>query len=153
MIADDVYRVRLQAAVKHLRAWAAEYSDCADVVDEDTPDYWRLSVAPHAPSACPVELVLHRDQRFDAQIGDEVYESRDVTGFEEFAPLLEAVASGRVVTRTWTTLGTGAVHSVETIVGAEPRPICDERANSVVANVVPREACVAKDRHWLPYRR
>lgn len=153
MIAEDVYRTRLLAAVDRLRSWAAAHADCAEILDEESRDYWRLLIRPHVASACPIEIVVHRDQRFDAQIGDEVYESRPVERFDHFAPLFEAVAGGKVITRTWATAGTGSLHSVETIIDIGDSEIRDERINAAVANFAGRDACVAIDRHWLPYRR
>ena len=153
MRAHDVFRAELTEAISRLRAFVDTLSDCAGVDQAETSDYWRLALRPRSPLACPVELILYRQQLWDAQIGDEEYVDRRIERTDLFPPLVEAIVAGRVVTRTWRTPGTGLLHSVETIVTLPDRTFTDERRNAPVADVVPRAACVAADRHWLPYRR
>lgn len=153
MQSDDVFRNELAGAIDALRACKAEYADCAEMEEVGTADYWRLAVAPRLPGACPMELILHRDQRYDAQIGEETYEALPVERLDLFAPLFRAVAAGQVVTRTWVTPATGALHSVETIVRLERGTLTGERLIEPLASLVGREECVARDRHWVPWRR
>jgi hypothetical protein len=153
MRAHDVFKTELTTAVASLRAYAETLSDCARVEQAETSDYWRLAVRPRAPLACPFELILYRQQLWDAQIGEEEYVDRKIDRLGLFLPLLKAIVAGRVVTRTWRTPGTGQIYSVETIVGLSDGTFRDERRDPAIAAVFPHEACVASDRHWLPYRR
>lgn len=153
MLSDDTFRNELADVITALRAWKARNDDCAMIEEAETGDFWRLMVAPRMERACPLELILHRAQRYDALIGEETYEGLPVERLDIFAPLVEAVADGRVVTRTWATPATGALHSVETIVQLERGTLTGERMIDPVASLVGREACVARDRHWVPYRR
>jgi hypothetical protein len=153
MRAHDVFKAELTRAITRIRAFVETLAYCAHVDQTETSDYWRLALRPKSLLACPVELILYRQQLWDAQIGNEEYVDRRIERIDLFPALVEAIVAGRVVTRTWRTPGTGLLHSVETIVTLPDRTFTDERRIAAVADVVPRAACVATDRHWLPYRR
>lgn len=153
MLSDDAFRNELAGVIDALRAWKSRNADWAAIDEEETPAFWRLAVQPKEARACPLEIVLHRNQRYDAQIGEESYEGLPVERLDLFEPLVDAVAEGRVVTRTWATPATGAVHSVETIVHLGRGTLTGQRLVDPVASLVERDACVARDRHWVPYRR
>ena len=123
------------------------------LVDDELPAYWRLAARPHLGSACPFDLILHESAAFDVTIGPETYDGLPVSDLALFGPLLAAIAEGKVITRTWSTVGTGQVRRVETIVqpnGCEMwRQVRDEPAFAAV----PLEACVRHDRHYTPFTR
>lgn len=153
MLADDVFRNGLRELIAELRTWTLQNADCATVEEAETDAFWRFAVSPRSACGCPLEIIVHRDQHYDAQIGDEVYEGLSVERLDLFARLVDAIAGGRVITRTWATPATGAVHSVETIVDLPGGTLTGERRIDTVAALADRAACVARDRHWVPYRR
>ena len=153
MLSDDTFRAQIDAVIDGLHGWADANRHLARMEEVRTPRFWRLAMEPRKADACPFELILHADQRYDAAIGPEVYEDRPIERVDLFAPLLAAVVAGRVVTRTWRTAGTGAIHSVETIVRFEKGTLTGERVDTTVAACVALESCLASDRHWLPYDR
>jgi hypothetical protein len=153
VLSDDAYRREIDAVIEKLGAWAAANRDFAHVIEERNALYWRLAVAPHVPGACRFELILRSDRRFDVVIGAETYEDRTVERFDDFVSLPIAVSEGRVITRTWFSAGTGARHTVETIVDLGTSAFTGVRPIEPTASHMTREACIAHDRHWLAYRR
>lgn len=115
MHADDQFRLAFDAATTALTAWAERQRETAEIEIEDLGTFWRLSLAPTAANACPVDLILHRDsQRYDIQIGPETYEALVIETFELFEPLLAAVVAGRVTTCRVESAVSGALLAVET---------------------------------------
>lgn len=153
MLAIDAFRTRLGDAILRLQSWAKGLSDVADVAETKGRGFYRLSIQPHEANACPVELILRDDQNYDAQIGPESYENRPIEQLEIFLPMLEAIAAGRVVTRSWRTSATETLHSVETILSLDGGILTGERDIVGIADAIPRDRCIALDRHWAPYRR
>jgi hypothetical protein len=155
MQSDDQFRLAFDAATVRLTAWADRQRDTADVVVETIGAFWRLSLVPHAVNACPVELILHRDtQSFDVQFGPETYEAQPIVTFDPFEPLLDAAVAGRVITRNVSSGGGGLMIMVQTVVQPEDRiPWIAERHLVAGAHFADPTASVARDRHWVPYRR
>ncbi len=154
MGATDVFRTELQNAIAGIRYWVPSLRHVAELKEDDElPAYWRLAARPHLGSACPFDLILHESAAFDVTIGPETYDGLPVSDLALFGPLLAAIAEGKVITRTWSTVGTGQVRRVETIVqpnGCEMwRQVRDEPAFAAV----PLEACVRHDRHYTPFTR
>ncbi len=155
MLAADAFRPQLHAAIETLRAWSRGLADCATIDEAEAADHWRVTIAPHAPAACPVELILHAGQRFDIAIGPETYEDQPLDDIALFASLLGAIAEGRVVTRTWSTQATGAVVETETVIdlsGDGGAKWAGSRADPVLGRLTTRDACEARTRHYAPYR-
>ena len=153
-ISHDVYRSRLQTVVESLRYWIPSVADAARVEELESPDYWRMTVSPHVTGACPFELLLRSDRRFDIQIGGEIHEDLEMMLFEDFLPLAEAITQGRVVQRRWVSTATGALREVETIVTFVSGNVWSQsRIEKAVADKIPRQAAERRDRHFLPYRR
>jgi hypothetical protein len=96
MLPDDVFRERLEQTLIDLEAWADEMRDCADIEIAASERYWRLSVRPHFPAACPFDLLLHREQTFDLAIGGQHYENKPIERLDLFLKLVKAIAAGRV---------------------------------------------------------
>jgi len=116
MLPDDLFRSRLQTTITALKYWAPSIADAARVEESETGNYWKIAVAPKLTNACPFELILHFDQRYDLAIGEETYEGLPIESFDIFLPFVEAVADGRVVQRHWVSRLTGLERSVETLV-------------------------------------
>lgn len=153
MLSDDAYRREIDAVIAELEARAAAFEAVTEMLVERNALYWRMAIAPYVPGACRFELVLRSDRRFDVVIGGETYEDRQVDRFDLFVPLLEAVSEGRVITRHWLQAGTGALHTIETIVDLGGISFTAERRIAPPTSRATRETCIARDRHWLPYRR
>ena len=157
MDSDDTIRSRLQSTIASLRYWVPSIADAARVDETERPGFWQISVAPKIAGACPFELILRTDRssgRFDCVIGGEVYEDRDLASPDEFLPLVEAIADGRVIQRRWLSTATGVLRKVETIVAlANGKTWRQVRAVPTAAADADTDAVEHRDRHFLPYRR
>jgi hypothetical protein len=154
MLPDDVFRSRFQATVTALRYWAPSIADAAHLEEAETSDYWKIIVAPHVASACPFELILHADQRYDIAISDESYENRPIETFELFLPFVEAVADGSVVQRRWISRLTGLERTVETLVTMANGGIwSDSRGEYHRMPTLEDDGTELRERRFLPYRR
>ena len=131
MLPDDVFRSRMQTTITALQYWAPSIADAAQVEETETGSFWKITVTPGLPNACPFELIVHFDQRYDLAIGSETYESLPIESFDMFLPFVEAVADGNVVQRRRLSRLTGLERSVETLVtlanGATGREVRGER--------------------------
>lgn len=152
MLSDDVFRSRLQATVESLRYFVPSVADVARSDETSAPGYWKLSLTPHTGGACPIELILHGSQRYDVMIGRETYEDREITSLELFVPLIDAVANGRVIERSWISLTTGLSVARETLISLTNSKSWQDGSglNAVAGN---EEKFRRDDRHFLPYRR
>ena len=111
-------------------------------------------MAPAVASACPFELILHADQRYDLTISDETYESRPIETFDWFVPFAEAVSQGRVVQRRWISRLTGLERSVETVVTLAGGGIWREgRGGAARTPTLDDDGTELRERRFLPYRR
>ncbi len=149
---DDAFRAELHDTIRTLRTWADGLSDVATVDVSEADRHWRLRLVPHAPAACPVEVILYSDQRYDIEIGPETYEGLAAEPLARYLPLLMAISEGRVLTRTWSTLATGAHHSTATRIDATDGIWQHEHVQAAIARVADRAACGVRDRHFAPYR-
>jgi hypothetical protein len=102
-----------------LEAWARDHSDVADIETSATVPFWKMSVKPHAVGACPFELILRADHRFDLTVGDETYEDKPIDTLAFFGMVARAIASGYVERVNVISAVTGAVDAVETHVTLE----------------------------------
>ena len=151
MLAEDIFRTRLHETIRTLRAWCQDLKSVADVNQSETDDFWGLSLRPHVATACSLELILYRAQRFDITIGTETYENRSVDEMAILPQMLASIAGGRAITRIWSTQGTGLLHSIETIVPFDGR-VWQAGTEMALAAHIRRDACLATDRHYAPYR-
>ncbi len=154
MQSDDTFRSRFETATAELTNWAEQQRDAAHVEHELTPDFWRVRLAPHAGNACPVEVILHRTtQKYDLQVGSESWEALRVSTLDDFVPLLGAIVSGCVVTRSFHSVSSHTLLRVETTIDAPGGPaLCLDR-KTTFGERLPAADAVIRDRHWLPYRR
>lgn len=153
MLPDDVYRRSFDAARDQLVAFARHVADAADVEQEATDDFVRIRLRPHAATACPVEVILHRqNQAYDIQFGaGDSYEGVRTGGdLTPLVSLLDAVVEGRLVTRAFCRAATAQPIASGVIVApAVGLPISfgetDERRLG--------DDVIRRERHWAPYRR
>ncbi|HPG89175.1 MAG TPA: hypothetical protein PLD46_05945 [Hyphomicrobium sp.] len=154
MFPDDVYRKQLSDVISELQIWAGALSDCAACDIDLTPAFWKLTVAPTAHGACPFELMLRADQRFNVQIGGEVYEDKPVDAFAFFPMLARAIAAGRVERNTISSALTGAVEAIETRVILEDGwAWIGERRMTARSGRRSDAAQELRTHRFLPYRR
>lgn len=153
MLADDVYKSRLRSNIVALETWLAGLRDMAAIDVEGDDASWRAAVSPGLREACPFELVLRTDQKFDLSVGREAYEDLAVASLELLPPLLVAITQGRVVTRTWATAATATPVRIETIITpATGSPWIAARALRALASN-DGGGLVMRDRHYVPYAR
>jgi hypothetical protein len=155
MLPDDVFRSRLQTTVTALQYWAPSIADAAHVEQDETGTFWKLSVTPGMPKACPFELILHYDQSYDLAIGEESYESLPIASFDMFLPFVEAVAAGSVVQRHWVSRLTGLERAVETLVMLPNGGIWQEGRDGALPSrpSLDDDGTELRERRFLPYRR
>ena len=154
MLPDDVFRSRLQTTITALRYWAPSIADAARIEEAESGNFWKFAVAPRLVNACPFELILHFDQRYDLAIGEETYESLPIESFDLFLPFVEAIAEGEVVQRHWVSRLTGLERSVETLVTLANGGIWREARGA--AQGMPSledDGTELRERRFLPYRR
>ena len=157
MDSDDTIRSRLQSTIASLRYWVPSIADAARVDETERSGLWQISVTPRVAGACPFELILKTDRSsrsFDCVIGGEVYEDRDLASPDEFLPLVEAIADGKVIQRRWLSSATGVLRKVETVVSLANGKIWRQgREVGAAAADTGTDAVEQRDRHFLPYRR
>jgi hypothetical protein len=154
MLPDDVFRSRLQTTITALRYWAPSIADAARLEQAETGDYWKILVTPRVASACPFELVLYAEQRYDIQVAEETYENRPIDSFGWFLPFAEAIADGRVVQRRWMSRLTALERSVETVVTLPGGGIWREaRGETQRMPSLDDDGMELRERRFLPYRR
>lgn len=154
MLPDDVFRSRLHTTITVLKYWAPSVADAALIEEAETGNFWKMNVAPRLAHACPFELILHFDQRYDLAVGEESYESLPIDTFDLFLPFVEAIADGNVVQRRWLSRYTGLERAVETIVELPSGGIWRE-ARGTAPNMPSLEddGLELRERRFLSYRR
>ena len=154
MLHDDVFRSRLQSTITALCYWAPSIADAAHIEEAETGSYWKIKVAPTLPQACPFELILHFDQRYDLAVADENYENLPIESFDIFVPFVEAIADGSIVQRRWVSRLTGLERSVETLVTLPGGGIWREaRGEPHLMPSLEDDGTELRERRFLPYRR
>ncbi len=153
MLSDDVYITRFRATVADLEAWLKSLSGVAAIETHRDEATWRVSAVPNANEACPFELMLRLDQRFDLTVGPETYEDQAITSMEMFTPLLAAVTNGQLVTSTWSTASTGMVVAIATKISPEGGRVWSSRRAVRTTNSTDPDGLMRRDRHYIPYAR
>ncbi|MFO7296786.1 MAG: hypothetical protein DIU63_12340 [Proteobacteria bacterium] len=149
---DDSFRKHLHHIITALEAWAKEMRPWADIEIDRIDGAWRLSATPRVSTACPFEIVLRSDRRYDIRIGNEVYVDRSLDALTDIPQLVRSIANGRVITRRWESWKTGLLYRVETIVdmpGSEGRFV-RENPDAPAVDDVELEAAIEA---YAPYRR
>lgn len=153
MLPDDVFRSRLEATVAALRYWVPTVSDAAKVTETAGDGYWKLAVRPFVATACPFDLMLRADQRYDITIAGETFEDLPVESLETFVPLITAIAEGRVVQRLRIAEASGRPLSLETIVRFPDSKLWSASRSLAPPAAAREPETLLKDKHFLPYRR
>ncbi len=116
MASDDTFRKQLQHVISALETWAKEMEPWAEIELGPVGDAWRISAVPHAETACPFEIILRPDRKFDMTVGGETYEDLPLDALTDIPQIVRAIANGRILVRRWTSRFTGLEYGVETIV-------------------------------------
>lgn len=154
MSATDVFMTGLNSLIASFEYFTPSVKHVADVATENAlPAYWRLAARPRLRSACPFDLIVHGNGRFDIAVGPEVYEGLPAADLTLLQPLLQAIVDGAVVTRSWTTAGTGQLRRIETMVSPKGREMWRQTRDEPAVAHVPLEACIRRDHHYTPYMR
>lgn len=153
MIADDVFRSRLQATIASLRYWVPAISDAARIEQIEGHDFWKLSVSPVVATAAPFELMLRTDQIFDISIAGETFEDQPITTLDLFLPLAEAIAGGRVILRETMCTATAVPLSLETRVTLAEGAVWSRLRTMPGSRLIGAGETMVNDRHFVPYRR
>lgn len=154
MFSDDVYRSHLAKTISTLENWAQSMADCAVIDTEIQSSFWKMVALPLIPGPCPLELMLRADQRFNVQIGGEVYEDKPVDAFSFFPMLARAVAAGRVERISIKNALTGTLEAIETRVTLEDGwAWIGERRVTARTQRRADNAQVHSIHRFLPYRR
>ena len=150
---DDAFRAQLRETLARIGTWGASVAEAARIETSEGDRYWRLEAAPAADHACPFELIVHDDQRFDLLVGPETYEGCPIGDVHMLLLLVEAIGDGRITTRCWVSRNTGAARSVETLIAlAGGGTWRGNRLNEPLAAAIQAEDCEAQDRCYVPYR-
>lgn len=115
MLPEDTYRKRQNGFKAELEAWAKAMADCAEIAHGPVGDGWQISTEPHAATACPFQIVMRPDQKFDALVGGVMYEDLSMDHVD-LPAIVRGIAEGRVLIRRWSSAATGLQYGVETIV-------------------------------------
>ncbi len=153
MVAEDVYRSSLQATIATLRKWVPAIAASARIEQTEGHDVWKLSVAPTVPAACPFELMLRTDQKFDLSIAGEIFEDQPVSSLDLFLPLIDAIAAGRVIQRETVSTATAAPLSLETRVTLANGAVWSKIRELPGGHAIHTGDTLVQDRHFIPYRR
>ena len=134
-----------------LRHWQRALAERAHGEEEAGATYWRLTVSPFADGACPFEVILHDRQTCDLAIGPESYEDRTSDEFDRLPAIAEAIAAGRVLTRTKRSALTGLMLAIETEIQLANGETW--KADRWLVPGINADVMVREDRWYLPYRR
>ncbi|MGL4397382.1 MAG: hypothetical protein ACRCS9_12640 [Hyphomicrobium sp.] len=155
MQSDDSFRSSLDATIRQLDAWARSVGEIATAEISRDAATWSLRVQPHVIGACPFELLLRRDQRYDVVVAGEIYEDLEIDDWNLFHHLVTAIAAGDVARLDRRSALTGALLSRAT------RVTCADGSTWLRARTLAGQPAVAPSsgdvttvaRAFLPYRR
>ena len=150
---QDVFNRAYDTTTADIDAWLATLDGVAAIEREKTDQYWRVRLRPREASACPIELMLSRAQVFDCDIGDESVAGQRIVDLGLFLPLLEAVADGLVILRSWSSLATGSVIVREQIVLLGPDQTWSVRRMVRAGTAATEATAVADDHVYVGYAR
>ncbi len=150
---QDVYNRQYEATTAALDRWLTTITDVAAIDKERTADYWRVQIRPFQLNACPVELMISRNQTFDIDIGSESLTRQPVKDLTLLQGLLLAVASGNLILRTWSAQATGAELTREIRAHLEDGREWSMRRLLHAGSAATELSAVARDRVFVAYRR
>jgi hypothetical protein len=149
---NDANLSLLQATIASFRYWVPAVSDVARVAENEIDGVWRMAVTPLQAGACPFGVMLSRDGTFALTVNGVAYPEEPAETLDMFLPLAEAIVDGNVVQRHWSSANTGIPTRIESQVDAG-RHAWRGMLTLPAAAVVPSDAEIVQDRHFLPYRR
>ncbi len=151
MLPDDVFRAKRDRTIAALQQWSRAIVDYAHVQEEAAASFWRLAVTPFSAGTCPFEVILHQRQTCDLAIGPESYENRTSDELDHLPSMAEAIAAGRVLTRSKASVMTGLVLAIETEIRFANGHVWKAERWIVMGT---RPGAMTRDDRWyLPYRR
>lgn len=150
---QDVYNRLFDSTTAALDKWLATIGEVAAVDTERTSDYWRVQIRPYQLNACPVELMIARNQTFDIDIGSESLARQPVKDLTLLQGLLHAVADGNVVLRSWSAQATGAELTREIRAHLDDGREWSMRRLLHAGSAATELSAVARDRVFVAYRR
>lgn len=150
---QDVFNRGFDDATAAIEAWLPSMAAHATIDHEQAGRYWRVRLIPHQPNACPVELMLSRDQVFDCDIGPESAENQPIADLGLFLPMLWAITDGRVLLRSWRAQATGSELVRELVVDLAPDQIWSMRRRVRAGTATTEASAVASDQVYVAYRR
>ena len=150
---DDVFNRGFEAVTVTLEAQLAALKDAAKIDVERAPSFWRGRASPFVDTACGIEIVLHRNQRYDLAVGRDVSEGQVITSLDFFPALLAAAAQGDIVERTLVS-ATTRTPVVRTYLARLPGgPVPLTRHVLLALPHASETDAIAVDRHFAPYER
>ncbi|MEQ1647382.1 MAG: hypothetical protein ABL898_02250 [Hyphomicrobiaceae bacterium] len=153
MLPEDVFNRGYEAVVAELERMVTALEPVARVDRERAPTFWRTRLTPHTRNACPMELVIHRNQRFDLVLDTEVAEGQLIGALSMFPKIVAAVSGGRVVLRTHRAQATGASVAREAIVSLGEGDAWSNKNALLASSSDSEHGAVYADRHFTPYAR
>lgn len=116
MLSDDSFRKRLQHVIAALEVWAAEMEPWADIEHGFINGAWRISAVPQIETACPFEIIIRPDQKYDMRVDGEIYEDLPLDALTDIPQIVRSISNGRLLIRRWRGQATGLIYNVETVV-------------------------------------
>ncbi len=151
---DDRQRAKLRTAITSLEYWIPSISDAAWISQTNCDDYWRINVEPHIEGPCPFEIVIRTDGFHDIVIAGEAFEDQTTDDLDLFVPFAEAIASGNVIRRIYSTADTRMPVAIETSVNMAGGKSWHRRRELVSGfNGPVHHEAIAHDHAFLPYKR
>lgn len=150
---DDRQRAKLRATITSLEYWIPSISDVASIAETNCDAYWRINLEPQVAGACPFEFVIRADGYHDIMIAGESFEDQLTDDVELFVPLAQAIASGNVIRRIYTTAATRMPIAIETLVWLSNGGVWQRRRELVTGFGGPvHHNTIARDHSFLPYK-
>lgn len=154
MLSDDVFRHQLEKTIAELEAFAATARDVADIDISAAPAYWRMTASPRISGACPFDLVLQADQRFNLRLADEVYTDRLIEDLAMFPNLARAIAAGGAERIETLNAFTGTLEAIEIRIEQEDGAELWSGSRWLRPNAAAsQDAQERRTQRFLPYRR
>ena len=152
MIPDDQFETRRLGVSRELSEWADEFRDVISADKSSADNMLRFTVEPHAEGACPFEIGIRDDQRYDIAVGDQFFEDQAVEDFTLFAKLARAIGDGRVIRRELVSPLSGQLLFLQIIIGFAGSGCWLREKIVAERGDVDRSELIARDRHYVPYK-
>ncbi|MEZ5843026.1 MAG: hypothetical protein R3D27_04760 [Hyphomicrobiaceae bacterium] len=151
LLSAEAFAARLRETARALTHFATTLSPFAEARTSEADGYWRLTLAPRAANACPLDLFLRFDQLVDIAIGPEVAEDLAAGDLALYPRIVSAVTEGRVVTRNRQAAATGAILGVETRITLDDGTLWHHERPTAIAHLLGAVPVIDCDNHYVPY--